>query len=238
MRTIRLIAGKELSDLFGSRAKGIRMLLIAGILPVFLLIGLRIQAARPDYDAARLPASLLVAFVQVGVLPLIVSMGIASTSFASEVESGTIVPLLASPARTSAIFGGKLVAAMSTGVALAWLAQGLLYLLFSPVVGRPWAVPSGLTLLVAASVPVSMFPLVALTMVVASRARRVRTAQTNSNLASLAVLVIATLVTLRRPMLTLALVAAVGVAWTIGGAVLLAVGIRMWDREELLSRPD
>ncbi|MGH2348990.1 MAG: ABC transporter permease [bacterium] len=213
-----------------------RMVLIAGILPVFLLIGLRIQLARPDYDAARLPASLLVSFVQVGVLPLIVSMGIASTSFAAEFESGTIVPLLASPARTSGIFYGKLVAALSTGVGLAWLAQGLLFVLFNPVVGRPWAVPSGLTLMLAAGVPVAMFPLVVLTMVVASRATRVRTAQTNSNLASLAVLVVATLVTLRRPMLTLAVVAAAGAIWTICGIALLAAGIRRWDREELLGR--
>lgn len=214
------------------------MLLLVGMLPVLTLVILRLQLARPDYDIARLPTGVLVSFMYTGILPLNFSMGMAALSFASEFESGTIVPLLAAPVRTSAIFAGKLLAALAAGIGLAWFSQGLLFGLFSPILNRPWPVPSSVTLLMAAGVPVLAFPLVAMTMVLGSRARQARTAQANSTLAFLAVLAVSLLIAWRRPPLTPPVVAAAALGGLAGGAVLLAVGMRLWDREELLSRSD
>lgn len=211
------------------------MLLLVGMLPVLTVLGIRVQLGRPDYDVARLPTSALVSFVYTGVLPLNFGMALAAGSFASEFESGTIVPLLASPAHTTHIFMGKLLAALAAGIGLAWFSQALLFGLFGPLVGRPWPLGGPLTAVMAAGVPILVFPLVACAMVLGSRARQVKTAQANGTLAFLAVLAIVLLLTWRRPPVTPAVIAAGLVGWVTAGCVLLGIGIRRWDREELLS---
>lgn len=214
------------------------MLLLVGMLPVLTLVGLRLQLSRPDYDPARLPASVVAAFTYTGILPLNFGMAMAAGSFASEFESGTLIPLLASPARTAHLFAGKLLAALFAAISLAWFSQGLLFGLFGPIVGRTWPLAQPLTGLIAAGVPILVFPLIALTMVLGSRARNTKTAQANGTLAFLAVLAMVLLLSWRRPPLTPAVIGAAAAAWAIAGVGLLGVGIRRWDREELLGRPD
>lgn len=211
------------------------MLLVVAMVPMLTLTGFRLQLSRPDYNPARLPASVLVSFVYTGVLPLNFGMALAAVSFASEFESGTIIPLLASPAHTAHIFSGKLIAALAAAIGLAWFSQGLLLSLFGPVVGRPWPLGASTTAWSAAVVPILVFPLVTLAMVLGSRARSAKAAQVNGTLAFLAVLAIVLLLSWRRPPITPALVGAAAAAWIIAGFGLLGVGIRRWDREELLG---
>lgn len=238
MRTMSLILRRELAETFGGRGRAARLILLGVALPVIFLLLLRSQAASPDYGAARLAAATTAIYAQMGIMPLSAAMAAAATAFAGEFEAGTIIPLLASPVSTSAIFGGKFLSALVSGVALGWCAQGALFALFTPITDRPWPLGLAATLIFPAAVPVFILPFVAGAMALGSRARRVKTAQTNSSLAFIAILSAVLFVAFRRPAIGVPVIAWAAAGWLAFGGVLLAAGIRLWDRENVLSHPD
>jgi ABC-type transport system involved in multi-copper enzyme maturation permease subunit len=238
VRTVSLITRRELGEVFEGRGRVGRLILLGVALPLIFLLLLRSQAASPEYTTDRLRSAVRAIYAQMGIMPLSAAMAAAATSFATEFEAGTIIPLLAAPAPTSAVFWGKFLSAFITGVSLGWFAQGAFLVLFSPLTQRAWPVSASATFLISAAIPVFTLPFVAGAMALGSRARRVKAAQTNSSLAFVVILAAVLLVVFRRPPISASLIAWAVAGWLGFGVLLLTIGIRLWDREEVLGHPD
>jgi ABC-type Na+ efflux pump permease subunit len=174
--------------------------------------------------------------VYLDLLPASAAVNVAATAFAIEFETGTIIPLLAAPISTYAIFWGKSVAALALGSALAWTGQGLLWGLYRPLVGLPWPLGGGETAALIAIAPLILLPPIAAAILMGSRARRVRAAQAGISLVSVPLVIGSVFLAIRLRSITLASTWTELLAWAAIAALLITIGVRGWNREELLAR--
>lgn len=238
MRATVLIALRELSETFESRAAALRLLAIVLVLPlVTLTFFIRPAVERAAEDPGRLAVLARVFLLQFGFVPMMMAVQGLAASFALEFEAGTLVPLLAAPVATLAIFWGKLTAALVTGVSMGWLSQGAFALFFRPVTGVSWPLGIEQVVLAGGFIVFAGLPLFAIAILLASRTRRVRVAQSSTSLVLLPFFVAVLFLGYRAASPAVIVLATVGTAWLAIAVFLIALAARMWNREELLSRP-
>ncbi len=172
------------------------------------------------------------------ILPTVIPLAIAVYSIVGEKEQTTLEPLLATPISDLELFLGKALASVIPAVLVDWLSFGLFLAATRIVVG---AVP-----LQAVTVPwlASIFglsPLLALfsvgvTMLVSSRASDARAAYQFSSFAILPGLIPLIVYSSRQTLVDVRLVVLEGGVLLVACSVVLYLAIRVFRREQILTR--
>jgi ABC-2 type transport system permease protein len=171
-------------------------------------------------------------------LPVIIPLAIAVYSIVGEKEQTTLEPLLATPISDVELFLGKALASVIPALAINWLA-------FGAFLGATWlfvgAVPlQTLTAPWIASIfglsPLLAFFSVLVTMLVSSRASDARAAYQFSSLAVLPGVIPLIVYSTRKTVVDLALVGLQGAVLLVACAILLYFAIRVFSREQILTR--
>ena len=172
------------------------------------------------------------------VLPAIIPLAIAVYSIVGEKEQTTLEPLLATPITDWELFLGKALASVIPAVLINWIAFGLFLAVMRILTGEflvqtitvPWlASIFGLSPLLAAFS-------VGVTMIVSSRASDARAAYQFSSLAILPGLIPLIIYSSMKTLVDLRLVVLEGGVLIIAGAVVLWIAIRLFKREQILTR--
>lgn len=174
------------------------------------------------------------------ILPLAIPITIASYSIIGEKTTRTLEPLLATPITTTELLGGKAAAAVIPGVVATWLAYSLL------VIG---VAAMGLSAALMDSLLdpfwlISVFvvgPLLAITgvsvaVMVSSRASDPRTAEQTTMLVFLPVLLVFFAQLGGLILIDAQLILVIAVALVAIDAALLAMAVRLFQRETILTR--
>jgi len=172
------------------------------------------------------------------VLPAIIPLAIAVYSIVGEKEQTTLEPLLATPITDWELFLGKALASVIPAVLINWIAFGLFLAVMRILTGEflvqtitvPWlASIFGLSPLLAAFS-------VGVTMIVSSRASDARAAYQFSSLAILPGLIPLIIYSSMKTLVDLRLVVLEGGVLIVAGAVVLWIAIRLFKREQILTR--
>jgi len=172
------------------------------------------------------------------VLPAVIPLAIAVYSIVGEKEQTTLEPLLATPLSDRELFLGKALASVLPAVLINWISFGLFLAATRILAGEfllqtltaPWlASIFGLSPLLA------LFS-VAVTMIVSSRASDARAAYQFSSLAILPGLIPLIIYSSIQTLVDLRLVVLEGGVLIVAGAVVLWIAIRLFKREQILTR--
>ncbi len=239
LRLLWLIALRGARESLRDRLTIVVNLVFALGLPIVLLLTVvRLQIAVSGPDDAALGSSLALFLFLLGLAPTTGAVGIACGQFAGEAESGSLAPLLASPASNVAIFGGKILAAVLPTLFFAAIAD-LTYLIGLAVGYGPERVrllPPALAAALLVLVPATALFSATIASLVSSRVRTFNTAQQISGLVLTpltGLLVAAVFVAQRAGAFGLG---GVVVALVALDALLIVVGAATWRREEVLAR--
>jgi len=172
------------------------------------------------------------------VLPAVIPLAIAVYSIVGEKEQTTLEPLLATPLSDRELFLGKALASVLPAVLINWISFGLFLAATRILAGEfllqtltaPWlASIFGLSPLLA------LFS-VGVTMIVSSRASDARAAYQFSSLAILPGLIPLIIYSSIQTLVDLRLVVLEGGVLIVAGAVVLWIAIRLFKREQILTR--
>jgi len=172
------------------------------------------------------------------VLPAVIPLAIAVYSIVGEKEQTTLEPLLATPITDFELFLGKALASVIPAVLVNWIAFGVFLAATRVLTGGflvqtitgPWlASIFGLSPLLA------MFS-VGVTMIVSSRASDARAAYQFSSLAILPGLIPLIIYSSIKTLVDLRLVVLEGGVLIVAGAIVLWIAIRLFKREQILTR--
>ena len=171
-------------------------------------------------------------------LPAIIPLAIAVYSIVGEKEQTTLEPLLATPISDTELFLGKALASVIPALVVNWVSFGVFLILIRVLVG---AVP--LQMLTApwlASI-FGLSPLLALfsvgvTMIVSSRASDARAAYQFSSLAILPALVPLIVYSTQKTLVDMSLIALEGALLVVADIAILYVAIKLFRREQILTR--
>ena len=171
-------------------------------------------------------------------LPVIIPLAIAVYSIVGEKEQTTLEPLLATPISDLELFLGKALASVIPALVINWFAFGAFLGATRLFVG---AVPlQTLTVPWIASIfglsPLLAFFSVLVTMLVSSRASDARAAYQFSSLAVLPGVIPLIVYSTRKTLVDLALVGLEGAVLLLACVVLLYFAIRVFSREQILTR--
>jgi len=174
------------------------------------------------------------------IIPLAIPITIASYSIIGEKTTRTLEPLLATPITTAELLGGKSAAAVIPGVVATWLAY-LILVIGTALMGVGSGVMDSLLdpfWLIAIFV---VGPLLALTgvsvaVMVSSRATDPRTAEQTSMLVFLPVLLIFFAQMAGFILIDARLVLLIALALLVIDAILLTAAVRLFQRENILTR--
>ncbi|MGI8916534.1 MAG: ATP-binding cassette domain-containing protein [Chloroflexota bacterium] len=213
-------------------------LALAVVIPLWLRPGaggalLGHLAAGPQ--PATLTGTIVATFALLGLLPSFVTNGLAAGSFAGERETGSLTPLLSSPASNLAIFGGKALGAALPALAFGTLADAVYVvgLAASGLGGALRLVPLALWPSLLALVPLGAVGAAAVVSLISARVRTAAGAHQVGSLVTPWFMGIFTVLAARLQAgpfaVTVALLAAADVALIIWGAA-------TWRREEVLAR--
>ena len=171
-------------------------------------------------------------------LPAIIPLAIAVYSIVGEKEQTTLEPLLATPVTDTELFLGKALASVIPGVIVNWISFGVFLLIIRFVVGAlplqaltpPWLVSIfGLS-------PLLAFFSVSVTMIVSSKASDARAAYQFSSLAILPGLIPAIVYSTQKTLVDMRLILLEAGILVVIGAVVLAIAIKLFRREQILTR--
>jgi len=240
LRLLWLIALRGARESLRDRMTIVVSLVFALGLPIALLLtAVRLQIAVSDpHDPAALGGGLALFLFFLGLAPTTGAIGIACGQFAGEAESGSLAPLLASPASNVAVFGGKVLAALLPTLIFAAIADGTYLIGLTVGYGpeRLRLLPPALAAALLVLVPATALFSAKVASLVSSRVRTFNTAQQISGLI---------LTPLSGLLVGAVLVAqGAGVPGLVGIVVvllaldllLIVVGARTWRREEVLAR--
>jgi ABC-type Na+ efflux pump permease subunit len=235
-----LIARRGARESLRDRMTIVVSLVFALGLPIALLLtAVRFQIATSDpRNPAALGGGLALFLYFLGLAPTTGAIGIACGQFAGEKESGSLAPLLASPASNVAVFGGKILAALLPTLLFAAIADAT-YLIGLTVGYGPEQVgllPLALSATLIVLVPATALFSATVASLVSSRVRTFNTAQQISGLVLTpltGLLVAAVLLVQDAGSLGLG---ALVVALLVLDALLIIVGARTWRREEVLAQ--
>ena len=172
------------------------------------------------------------------VLPAVIPLAIAVYSIVGEKEQTTLEPLLATPITDLELFLGKALASVIPAVLVNWVSFGLFLVATRLLVGAflvqtltaPWLVSIfGLSPLLA------LFS-IGVTMIVSSRASDARAAYQFSSLAILPGLVPLIIYSSMKTLVDMRLILLEGGLLIVGSAITLWFAIRIFKREQILTR--
>jgi ABC-2 type transport system permease protein len=171
-------------------------------------------------------------------LPAIIPLAIAVYSIVGEKEQTTLEPLLATPISDLELFLGKALASVIPALVINWLAFGLFLGVTRLFVG---SVPlQALTAPWIASIfglsPLLAFFSVLVTMLVSSRASDARAAYQFSSFAILPGIIPLIIYSSRKTLVDLTLVGLEGAVLLVTSVILLYFAIRVFSREQILTR--
>ncbi len=171
-------------------------------------------------------------------LPAIIPLAIAVYSIVGEKEQTTLEPLLATPISDTELFLGKAMASVIPALIVNWLSFGVFLGLIRLLVGSvpfqvlttPWLVSIfGLSPLLA------LFS-VGVTMIVSSRASDARAAYQFSSFAILPGLVPLIIYSTQKTLVDMRLILLEAALLVVADVVILAVAIKLFRREQILTR--
>jgi len=171
-------------------------------------------------------------------LPVIIPLAIAVYSIVGEKEGATLEPLLATPISDLELFLGKALASVIPALVVNWVSFGAFLGATRLFVGAfpmqtltaPWiASIFGLS-------PLLAFFSVLVTMLVSSRASDARAAYQFSSLAVLPGVIPLIVYSTRKTLVDLTLVGLEGAVLLVASAILLYFAIRVFSREQILTR--
>jgi len=171
-------------------------------------------------------------------LPVIIPLAISVYSIVGEKDQATLEPLLATPITDLELFLGKALASVIPALAINWICFGAFVGITAVLLGGlpphvltvPWLVA-----IFGLSPLLSLFA-VAVTMLVSSRASDARAAYQLSSFAVLPGIIPLIVYTSRRTLVNLALVGLEAIVLFLISAVLLYFAIRIFRREQILTR--
>ena len=174
------------------------------------------------------------------IIPLAIPISIASYSIIGEKTTRTLEPLLATPITTTELLGGKAAAAVIPGVVATWLAYGIL-VAGVILLGVGSGVVDNLIDPFWLTAVFVVGPLLALTgvsvaVMVSSRATDPRTAEQTSMLVFLPVMLIFFAQLSGLILLDAQLVLLIAAVLVVLDALLLAVAVQLFQRENILTR--
>jgi len=235
-RGIRLVALREIRD----QIRDWRILTPIIILTLFFPLLMNITAQQALDFVSRYGAPIigdrLVPFLLmvVGFFPISISLVIALESFAGERERLSLEPLLATPLQDSQLYFGKMLASMAPPLSAAYL--GILVYLTGLYLSIGWTAPPVLLIQVFTLTTVQALVMVSGAVVISSLTTSVRAANL---LASFVVIPIAELIIIESMVMFWAryhVLWWIVVALMLIAVVLARMGLRLFNREELLSR--
>jgi ABC-2 type transport system permease protein len=172
------------------------------------------------------------------ILPAVVPLAIAAYSIIGEKEQGSLEPLLATPITDLELFLGKALSSVIPALALTWFSFGIFIGLSIPLVGGipphvltgPWvAAIFGLSPLL------SLFS-VGVTLLVSSRATDARAAYQISSFAIIPAIVPLIIYTSKKTLVSMSLIGLEAVVLLVASVVVLYWAIRVFRREQILTR--
>lgn len=197
-------------------------------------------------SAAMTPRQILIAFIIQSNLPFYLMMPgviptvISSYSIVGEKKCGTLEPLLATPVSTRDILAGKTLAAVIPSVVITWVSFIIYSLLVDtatyPIFGYP-IVPD-LLWLIAITVTAPLFAIMSvyLSIVVSARMSDIRAAQQVSAVFIIPILSVFILELFGYLSLTLEMLLLISAAVAIVDLFLMKASVRVFRREEILTR--
>ena len=236
MRRINVILEKEWAE-----ARHNKMVLLSVIfLPLFMVgaaLFMVYQGKGTGNPVAQV-ALFNTALMYFLLLPALIPVAIAVYAIVGEKEQGSLEPLLATPITDLELFLGKSLASVLPALVMTWSGFGLFIVIAIPLVGGipphvltpPWiAGIFGLSPLLA------LFS-VGVTMLVSARATDVRAAYQFSSFGILPGIIPLIIYSSRKTLVSLWLVGIEGVALLLLSIVVLYLAIRVFRREQILTR--
>ena len=171
-------------------------------------------------------------------LPAIIPLAIAVYSIVGEKEQTTLEPLLATPISDVELFLGKALASVIPALIVNWISFGVFLMLIRVLVG---AVPFQLLTTPWLASIFGLSPLLALfsvgvTMIVLSRASDARAAYQFSSLAILPGLIPLIIYSTQKTLVDMRLIALEGALLVIADIAVLYFAIKLFKREQILTR--
>lgn len=247
LKRVRVLIIKEWREAF----KGGKTFWIGTVALPLVLLGVSFFPFLRVGDLSRIPAEELSKMV--GVLfvvpllyflmfPLVIPHSIAIYAITSEKEQKSLEPLLATPLRTAELFLAKTLASVLPAVGITWAAFGLFLvvikaLLPENVLVLAWQQFSllwGMALGLFAPLAATFMTLAA--MAIATRVSDMRTAQLLSSFAMLPVLMSAFFLIFQETLSRPELLGLLSVGLLVLDLGLLALNVKLFGREEILTR--
>ncbi len=172
-------------------------------------------------------------------MPSVIPMTVAAFSIIGEKQARSLEPLLATPVSTEEVLLGKAVAAIVPALVVTWVAYGLFvavsYFLTSPPVWRAILNPRWL-LAMAVIAPLLSVLSVLIGMAISSRVNDTRVAQQLGGLLVLPIVGMAVAQTAGVFLFSVATFAEAALAFTALDVVVFALGVRLFQRDRILTR--
>lgn len=233
---LRVLIVKEWFELFR-----IKMVVFGCLfMPLFMggLAGYMVWQGRalpPEAQGALFNAALLYFLI----LPVMIPVTLGVYSVVGEKEQGTLEPLLATPLSDLELFLGKSIVAVVPALLLTWAVFGLFLLAASRII--PGGIPEGVLGLPWLLSVFALSPLMALfaalvAMIISSRSTDSRAAYQFAGLAAVPSLIPLIVYSARLTAVDLKFVGIEGGALLALNTALLILGIRLFQREEILTR--
>ena len=236
MRRLSVLLQKEWRELSRNR-----MVLFGVVFLPVVFVGISVFLLTMG-DAKQDPTAQIVLFntslMYFMVLPAVIPLAIAVYSIVGEKEQTTLEPLLATPITDRELFLGKALASVIPAIVVNWISFGVFLIATRLLVGAflaqtltaPWlASIFGLSPLLA------LFS-VGVTMIVSSRASDTRAAYQVSSLAILPGLIPLIIYSSMKTLVDLRLILLEGGLLIVAGIVVLWFAIRLFCREQILTR--
>ena len=171
-------------------------------------------------------------------LPAIIPLAIAVYSIVGEKEQTTLEPLLATPISDVELFLGKALASVIPALIVNWISFGVFLVLIRVLVGAgPFQLltPPWLASIFGLSPLLALFS-VGVTMIVSSRASDARAAYQFSSLAILPGMIPLIIYSTQKTLVDMRLIALEGALLVIADIAVLYFAIKLFKREQILTR--
>lgn len=236
MRRIKVILMKEWRESLRNK-----MILFGAIfLPLFMVGAATMmvyQGREIDVPGAQI-ALFNMALMYFLILPAVIPLAIAAYSIIGEKEQGSLEPLLATPISDLELFLGKALASVIPALVLTWGGFGLFLVVSALFIGGipPHVLtPPWIAAIFGLSPLLSLFS-VGVTMLVSSRASDTRAAYQISSLAILPGIVPLIIYSSKKTLVSLWLVGVEGLVLLAASSIVLYFAIRVFSREQILTR--
>lgn len=236
MRRISVILAKEWAE-----ARHNKMILLSVVLLPLVMVGtalFMVYQGKGIGNPAAQVALFNTALMYFLILPALIPVAIAVYAIVGEKEQGSLEPLLATPITDLELFLGKALASIIPALVMTWSGFGLFVAVAIPLIGGipPHVLtPPWLGAIFGLSPFLALFS-VGVTMLVSARATDVRAAYQFSSFAVVPVIIPLIIYSSRKTLVSLTLIGAEGAVLLVGSGIVLYLAIRVFRREQILTR--